>query len=190
MTKPIYGYGLCKCGCGEKTRISAASKDGYKKGEPLQYVRGHQSRRMHRNHYEEEDRGYGSNCWVWRRHVNAHGSPQDGTTGQTGYRLLWDRWMEPPPKGLIPVPVCGERLCVNPFHMRLMTRSESIRYYQGKPTGERLKRMIERSAKLSYEQVRHVRTSDESDEELAARYGVAARTIKDVRDRRTWREVA
>lgn len=39
----IYGYGFCKCGCGQKTAICQrnCSAKGYIKGEPFDYIFGH-----------------------------------------------------------------------------------------------------------------------------------------------------
>ncbi len=127
---------------------------------------------------------------MWLRHVNTHGSPQDGTEGKTGYRLIWDRWMDPLPKGLNLLPACGNRLCVNPFHMRLVTRSQLIRHYGPKRTVEYLEKLRARCAKLKPEDVRYVRNSKESDEELSAKFGVMPKTIRAVRTHKTWKEVA
>ena len=39
----VFGYGLCECGCGQKTTIASRTNAdrGAVKGEPRRFVRGH-----------------------------------------------------------------------------------------------------------------------------------------------------
>jgi hypothetical protein len=37
-------YGYCHCGCGEKTKLNTINGNGYAKGEPKKYLRGHAGR--------------------------------------------------------------------------------------------------------------------------------------------------
>jgi hypothetical protein len=39
----VMPYGYCHCGCGQKTNIAIKTKNGVKRGEPLRYLRGHNS---------------------------------------------------------------------------------------------------------------------------------------------------
>ena len=45
--------GLCKCGCGQRTTIApyTSRKDGWIKGQPLQFVQGHQNRGKYNSRY-------------------------------------------------------------------------------------------------------------------------------------------
>lgn len=45
-------------------------------------------------------------------------------------------------------------------------------------------------AKLTWEQVREIRASEESDAKLALKYGVHKKNIYDIRQEKTWRESA
>jgi hypothetical protein len=45
--------GLCQCGCGSPTPIAKRSERGYKRGEPLRFIKGHQEPQPHcRNGHE------------------------------------------------------------------------------------------------------------------------------------------
>lgn len=43
LDQPIYGPGLCQCGCGEKTRLAprTTTSRGNVKGQPQRFVYGH-----------------------------------------------------------------------------------------------------------------------------------------------------
>lgn len=58
-TKNAIPAGLCQCGCGGKTAVATQShrRHGWRKGEPLKYIRGHSFRG--RKHSEEARRRMG-----------------------------------------------------------------------------------------------------------------------------------
>jgi hypothetical protein len=62
--------GLCQCGCGQQTTIAKRSdkRDGYVKGQPLRFVRGHVRRLAGR---EEPDPCQAPDCNRLSRHVSA-----------------------------------------------------------------------------------------------------------------------
>lgn len=85
MTAPTTEYrlrtipaGLCQCGCGERTPLASKTsrRDGWRAGEPLRFVHGHNARRC------AGDRGKGEHArrLLWRDHVLdtwvAEGGPQ------------------------------------------------------------------------------------------------------------------
>ena len=41
MECKIYPSGICQCGCGKQTGIATRSRNGYRKGENLSFLRGH-----------------------------------------------------------------------------------------------------------------------------------------------------
>lgn len=87
---------------------------------------------------------------------------------------------------------CGERMCINPAHLRWATRSENE---ADKITQGRSNRGGHRSgsARLRAEQVVEIReryeTEDVTQQALADEYGVHIMTINSIILRRTWRHV-
>lgn len=87
---------------------------------------------------------------------------------------------------------CGERMCINPRHLRWASRSENE---QDKVAHGRSNRGGERSgaARLTPESVRAIRESyastSRTQQQLADEYGVHIMTINDIINERTWKEV-
>lgn len=60
-------YGLCHCGCGEKTKIALKSntRDGYIKGEPRKWIPGHATRFGKDNPRPNSGR-FGRDSYTWK----------------------------------------------------------------------------------------------------------------------------
>lgn len=76
--------------------------------------------------YAEEDRGYKTPCWIWKRQILQ-------TTGYAvfGKRGLAHRWAYEHYRGKIPFGVepdhlCRVRECANPWHLELVTHRENV----------------------------------------------------------------
>lgn len=124
-----------------------------------------------------EDRGWETPCLIWQGNPMGTGY---GTTWQGEKKMLAHRWMYeqtygPIPDGLVIDHLCRVRLCVNPDHLEPVTDAENIR------RGERVK--------LTAEDVRAIRASDATCEQLAARYGVAYATVNQARNGRKWKGI-
>ncbi|MGH2838441.1 MAG: HNH endonuclease [Thermoleophilaceae bacterium] len=88
------------------------------------------------------------------------------------HRFFWEQAKGPVPDGLVLDHLCGNRACVNPEHLEVVTRGVNTR--RGRRT------------KLTEPQVRVIRTIVS---ELASSYGVSIRTICNVAECRSWRHV-
>ncbi len=54
MKRSIYSIGICQCGCGKKTQLAKRSRNGYMKGDPLKFLRGHVGRLNAISIYEDK----------------------------------------------------------------------------------------------------------------------------------------
>jgi hypothetical protein len=113
--------GLCMCGCGSAVPLSKETRRGYKRGEPLMYMRGH-------NRAGGPDFLIQNGCWVWRRSLTTHGYGHLVIQGKDymAHRLYYERFRGEIPKGLELHHTCSNRACVNPDHLQPMTRREHM----------------------------------------------------------------
>jgi hypothetical protein len=177
MREPIFGHGLCQCGCGKETFVPWANvpRYGYVKGEPRAYVKGHYPRHTGPA-WVEEDCGYETPCWVWQRKLDIGGYGVDKK--QRAHRLAYERHAGPISEGLQLDHLCRNRACVNPDHLEPVTCAENLRRGAG--------------TKLTAELVRDIRRRREAGEScssLAKRFGVAPTTISTLVRRGTWADV-
>jgi hypothetical protein len=123
-------------------------------------------------------------CLIWPYGAsNGYGSVVwDGRTRKAS-RVICEQIHGPPPKASLQAAhSCGERRCINWRHLRWATRSENE---ADKVLHGRTKRG--KSAKLTAPDVLAIRASDAREEMLAAQFGVAATTIRAVRNRKNWK---
>ena len=182
MSTPNYtpGYGLCKCGCGQRTKLATrtATDRGWIKGEPLKWVMGHQKRKIGPE-YTVEDRGHASACWIWTKSPDAQ-----------GYGVRWlpelkkhvkaHRWYYEQNIGPIPPRheidhLCRVRNCVNPLHLEAVTHRENVR-----------RGML---AKLTPADVRDVQqelSAGSSMDVIAQRFGITRSAVEKIKYGDTW----
>lgn len=172
--------GLCRCGCGQPTTRSPVSHAarGLKRGEPVDWLHGHTpvNRQIRRLEWERQDCGYSTPCWVWQMHIGRAGYGVSSEGGKTAlaHRVVWEIFRGPVVEGLTLDHLCRNRACVNPEHLEPVTQAENNR------------RGI--NTRLTEEDVAAIRESGEKAAVLAARYGVSAGHVVNVRCGVKWRE--
>lgn len=170
--------GMCGCGCGQATKIAVKtdSRQGWIKGQPHRFLRGHNAirRSAHERFWEKVERT--ADCWIWRGGKNDAGY---GTFAVRGRRApmrahvwAWEQSHGPVPEGLQLDHLCRNRACVNPAHLEPVTSAENTR--RG------------RTAKLDWDSVEAIRGSTEPAGLLAERYGVSTNRIYDIRSGIGW----
>jgi hypothetical protein len=134
----VFGFGLCECGCGEKTNIAKRSRKqfGINKGQPYRFVRGHGLKEVRGEPtmgYVIEDRRYETPCFVWLGNVSGRGYGIFGEgTGESYRKIYAHRRAYEASKGEIPEGLeidhlCRVHACVNPEHLEAVTHAENVR---------------------------------------------------------------
>src|SRR5271167_895784 len=122
--------GECQCGCGKKTRLAprTSRRNGWVKGEPLRYRRGHNPRKRLR--YVVAPTGYKTDCWMWQLAKNSQGYGVVGIApGKTAFahRVYYEERFGPIPDGSELHHLCVVPGCVNPDHLVPTTRRDHLR---------------------------------------------------------------
>jgi hypothetical protein len=85
--------------------------------------------------YIEEDRGYGTPCWIWQGTLSVQGYAKVRTKDglRQAQRVVYEREHGPIPDGHRLARHCEVRACVNPDHGEPVTRAEE-RLYEATPS--------------------------------------------------------
>lgn len=134
-------------------------------------------------------------CWLWTGVRNNVGygriNPGGGSKRYaSAHRISWLlAHGQSPPRGMCVLHRCDNRLCVNPDHLFLGTNSENMADMVGKGRAAKGEKNVH--AKLTLEQVRHIRRSKSEGAKvsaLAKQFGVTQATIYYIVSGTTWRE--
>ena len=137
-------------------------------------------------------------CWLWKLAASGTGQPRytfPGTGKTQVRRLAWTLTKGPIPAGLRVTTSCGNPRCLNPTHLELATCGEIISRTAKLPTVKQRRSIAgaksapEWKKKLDPQKVRHIRTSEQSQSELAQMYGVSQTLIANVRTYKAWKTV-
>ena len=183
MSDPSVVPGYCRCGCGSWVGFweSTDRSQGYIKGEPKQFVHGHNAKLEGnlRPNYAMEDRGFDTPCWVWQKSKKASGHGQVGVNRRPvlAHRHYYEREKGPIPEGMRIAHLCGVRACVNPAHLEVVSVKESVRRSA--------------STKLSKSQVENIRreASDTGYYEklrIARKYGISHHQVYAILQGSSW----
>lgn len=122
----------CECGCGELAPLAQITKTnrGWKKGQPLRFVSGHNARLKTTEQRILEKIDARGDCWEWmgERDHNGYGRLY-GATGshRRAHRAVWELLVGPIPEGLVMDHLCRNTGCVNPDHLEPVTNAENCR---------------------------------------------------------------
>lgn len=137
-------------------------------------------------------------CWQWATGKSLHFRryPTVVIDGKVvlARRVAYALLKGPIPKGYSILPSCGNEFCVNPAHQAALTESQ-----KGKVAAERgafsyavraakIAEARRKQMKLTIEQAREIRASEEAEPVLAARYGINKSLVGRIRRGQAWKE--
>lgn len=169
------GYGICECGCGEKTSIAPGtdSSKGWVKGRPRRFVLGHYLKMVNpkvEDLFDTEEEG----CWNWKGNIGSKGYGR--FSRREAHRIVYELLVGEIPEGMQIDHLCRNPRCVNPSHLEVVTPAENTR--RG------------RTAKLTKDNVIFIRSTSMGSRELAEMFGVNQNHINCVRAGHVWKDVA
>jgi len=131
--------GLCLCGYGSKTSLSSETRRGYKRGEPMKYIRQHWKKQVE---YQKENRGFSSDCWIWIKHIHQSGHGRGWCVKRRkvigAHVLFYERYVGEIPIGHEIHHKCSQPSCVNPEHLITVTRKQHMNLEGRLPYGNKL----------------------------------------------------
>lgn len=135
--------------------------------------------------------GQPNGCDEWVGAKNEYGYGRilvDGRNRHT-HRVAWEVTFGPIPDGMMVCHRCDNRLCVNPSHLFLGTNSDNMRDMIAKGRSGHLKGEVHPKAKLHPADVLAIRSSSQSNTELARLYSVTRKAVAHIRERKNWRHI-
>lgn len=132
-------------------------------------------------------------CWVWTASLHPKGYGKIGIAKgrwQLAHIISWTLANGAVPKGLCVLHRCDNPPCINPTHLFLGTLADNNADMKAKDRHQRGERQW--MAKLTDEDVRSIRQMAKDGmtaDEIAPKFTVVPRTIKDVIEGDTWRHV-
>jgi hypothetical protein len=134
----------------------------------------------------------GPDCWLW---LAAYGREGYGLfqIGVKSNRMIvasrqsWIMAYGPIPEGMLVCHHCDNPQCVRPDHLFLGTRADNNADMVRK--GRQVRGERHASTRLTDDQVRAIRTSPETARVVAAQFNTSLRSVRDIRQGRTWRHL-
>lgn len=124
---------LCACGCGQPTPLAKRTQRrlGLVRGEPLRFVRGHNSRAQQPikdRLLARIDVDDTTGCWVWRRPgLNGYGRLSVDGVELLAHRLSYETFVGAIPDGLQLDHLCRNRACIRPDHLEPVAQQVNVR---------------------------------------------------------------
>ena len=129
-------------------------------------------------------------CWLWTGGLfQTFGYGQYWFEGcpQYAHRVSWRLHVGFIPEGLFVLHHCDTPCCVAPHHLYLGTQADNMRDRAAR--GKTARGENKPNAKLTDQEIRLIRMSPLSTNELARRYGKHPKYIADIRHYRRWKHV-
>lgn len=126
-----------------------------------------------------------SGCWLWTGALLANGR-YGHFRRYAAHRASWMLYKGIIPHGMNVCHHCDTGLCVNPGHLFLGTQSDNMADCGAKRRSNKAG-AVNGNAKLSFDDIKHIRQSKDRNGVLAQKYKVTRETIWSIRAGKTWR---
>ena len=130
-----------------------------------------------------------SGCWIWLStlHPGGYGRVCAGKTPFFAHRVSYELKYGAIPAGMMALHHCDVRCCVNPDHIFVGTQQDNMtdkvrKNRQAKGSGHG-------NAKLTEDQARAIKCSQESSIKLAKRIGYSASMIREIKNGNLWKHL-
>lgn len=128
-------------------------------------------------------------CWIWMGgcQVRGYGEIISNNKKHAAHRVSYTLYKGDIPKGMYVCHKCDTVSCVNPDHLFLGTQKDNLSDMarKGRSTlGEKNAR-----AKLTVEQIKEIRESNDTHQNIANRMGVCRSNIGAIKNRERWSHV-
>lgn len=139
------------------------------------------------------EQGPDETCWEWSGTLTSQGYGTIGyrTTNKQkqafAHRISYEYFVGPIPEGLIVLHTCDNPRCVNPNHLSVGSFADNSADMAQKGRSARGEKNA--NSRLTPDDVRNIRASNETLKVLAGQYGVSAATISCIRRRLTWKHL-
>lgn len=134
-----------------------------------------------------------SGCWLWLGPYDNHGygiiTTPEGKWKAHRASLYWHkRW---PKEKLLACHSCDVPACINPDHLFWGTQAQNMADAKAKGRTRNLPTLgvDHHNVKITVADVLAIRASEESSYVLAPRYGLKSGTIRDIRQKRSWKHI-
>lgn len=137
----------------------------------------------------------GDGCWIWSGHIDALGYGRFRIAGVTdrAHRAAWFFSNGRIPTGMEICHRCDNPSCVRPQHLFLGTHQENMDDMRLKgrsaPQVNDYRGTRNPRARLTEQQARHVKYSNDRVCDLAAQFGVPRETLYSIRNGKNWRHL-
>jgi hypothetical protein len=130
-------------------------------------------------------------CWEWQAGKDKFGYGDFGVHSRhrIASRVAYEITNGPLPDRICVLHKCDNPPCCNPRHLFPGTRADNIRDMESKGRAKHPKGESFSVSKLTEDQVRYIRSSKDSMQKLAQRFGVQKHTIWEVKHYLTWKHI-
>ena len=136
----------------------------------------------------------GPDCWEWTgcKYGAGYGKMQTGyAKAGLAHRFSYEMHFGKIPPGMSVMHKCDNPGCVNPAHLSVGTHAENMADMEAKGRDRKVgsKGTKNASAKISEETVRAIRSSKESQNAIARRYGISQASVSNILLGRSWKHI-